>query len=89
MQTQTRTPHDDLADELGLFAASVRRELKQETTTLAAEVRAEVQGALRQLAEARLELVGIERQIAERLASLKDGEDGEIGQPALEDQRGR
>ena len=76
----TRTAmHDDLADELGQFAAAVRRELKQEVGTLTAELRAETQGALRQLAEARLALAGVEKQISERLASLHDGKDGDRG----------
>lgn len=72
-------PHEVLAEELGLFALGIRRELQQARDVAVAEVRAEI-ASLRQLAaESRLELAGIKQEAAERIAALHDGRDGEAG----------
>lgn len=75
------TPPDVLAEELGLFAAGLRRELREARELIFAEVRAEVAGLRQQLAEFRLAHGELDRAARDRLASVRDGRDGKDGEP--------
>jgi len=76
--TDTLTPLEALADELGAFASGLERELRLSVAKLAAELRAD-------RAEAELNL---DRLIATKLASLRDGQDGAAGPQGERGERG-
>lgn len=77
------SPLDALAAELGADFARVERELRREFAIGMAEVRQELEALRRQAAENELRAVNAERALAEsvreRLALVRDGQDGEPG----------
>jgi hypothetical protein len=73
------TPHEVLAEEIGRFAAGLRRELREARELAFAEMRAELATVRQQIAEFRLAYGELELRARERLAEVRDGRDGADG----------
>lgn len=71
------TPHEVLAEELGLFAVAVRRELREARDLALSEIRAEMASLRQQASDLRLIVAGLEQQAKERIALLRDGKDAD------------
>lgn len=70
----TQTPLEILADELGIVAGRIEREIRQTLEAATANARAK-------LAELELKVARLEQEARDKIATLHDGEQGPQGQP--------